>query len=98
LNAIDHSTNPFLDNIKSPIHGTPEELSAMENGFAKHSKYQVHGTIAAGDGIVFRIIMPANEKVEGDVTAYFILYSQGILCIWLKCRVLHQGNVVHLVL
>jgi hypothetical protein len=71
LNAIDHSTNPFLDNIKSPIHATPEELSAMENDIASLSKYQLHGTIAAGDGKVFRMIMPTNEEVEGDVTAYF---------------------------
>jgi hypothetical protein len=64
LNAIDHSTNPFLDNIKSPIHATPEELSAMENDIASLSKYQLHGTIAAGDGKVFRMIMPTNEEVE----------------------------------
>jgi hypothetical protein len=44
---------------------------SMQNGFASLSNYQLHGTIAAGDGIVFRMIMPTNEEVEGEVTACF---------------------------
>jgi hypothetical protein len=71
LTAIDQSTNPFLDNIKSPIHATAEELAALEHGFAALSDFQLRGTIAAGDGIVFKMIMPTNEEVEGDVTAYY---------------------------
>jgi hypothetical protein len=53
----------------------------MGNGFVSLSKYQLHGTIAAGDGIVFRMIMPTNEEVEGDITAYFTCkgyYSHGL--------------------
>lgn len=51
----------FLDNIKPPIHDAEDELSAMQNGFTSLSKYQLHGTVAAGDDIVFRVIMPANK-------------------------------------
>jgi hypothetical protein len=71
LNAINHSWDSLLDNIKSPIHATAAELEALELDFAKLSKYQPRGTIAAGDGIVFRMQMPTNEEVEGDVTAYY---------------------------
>jgi hypothetical protein len=72
LTAIDQSTNPFLDNIKSPIHATAKELAELEHGFAALSDFQLRGTIAAGDGIVFEMIMPTNEEVEGNVTAYYI--------------------------
>jgi hypothetical protein len=34
LTAIDQSTDPFLDNIMSPIHATAEELATLEHGFA----------------------------------------------------------------
>ncbi len=57
--------------IKSPIYATPEQLEALEEGFAKMSNFQLRGTIAAGDGIVFQMIMPTNEEVDGDVTSYF---------------------------
>jgi hypothetical protein len=69
--AIDHSTDPFIDNIKSPIHATSEELEEMEQGFAKLSQYNLSGTITAGDGIVFKMIMPTNEEVDGDVTSCY---------------------------
>jgi hypothetical protein len=71
LNAIDRSTDPFLDNIKSPTHCTAKELDRLENGFAALSQFKLHGTVAAGDGIVFRMVMPTNEQVDGDVTAYY---------------------------
>jgi hypothetical protein len=71
LLAIDSSTHPFIDNIKSPIYATSEELEEMEEGFAKLSQYNLSGTIAAGDGIVFKMIMPTNEEVDGDVTSYY---------------------------
>jgi hypothetical protein len=69
--AIDHSTDPFIDNIKSPIHATSEELEEMEQGFAKLSQYNLSGTFAAGNGIVFKMIMPTNEEVDGDGTSYY---------------------------
>ena len=71
IHAIDRSTDPFLDNIKSPIHCTAEELSGLENGFASLSQFKLHDTVAAGDGVVFRMMMPTNEEVDGDVTAYY---------------------------
>ncbi len=71
LNAIDRSTDPFLDNIKSPIHATMQQLESLEHGFATLSDFKLHGTIAAGDGIVFKMMMPTNEEVDGDVTSYF---------------------------
>ncbi len=71
LTAIDQSTDPFLDNIKSTIHATAKELAALEHGFVALSDFQLRGTIAAGDGIVFKMIMPTNEEVEGNVTAYY---------------------------
>jgi hypothetical protein len=71
LNAIDCSADPFLDNIKSPIHCTAEELVTLENGFASLSQFKLRGTVAAGDGIVFRMVMPTNEEVDGDVAAYY---------------------------
>jgi hypothetical protein len=69
IHAINHSADPFLDNIKSPTHCTAEELSRLENGFAQ---FKLHGTtVAAGDGVVFQMMMPTNEEVNGDVTAYY---------------------------
>jgi hypothetical protein len=35
LDAIDTCNNAYLDNIKSPIHVTAEELSRLELGFAE---------------------------------------------------------------
>jgi hypothetical protein len=32
---------------------------------------KLQGTIAARDGIVFQMIMPTNEEVDGDVTSDF---------------------------
>jgi hypothetical protein len=71
LHAIDQSTDSFLDNIKSPIYKTDDELEELENGFASLSNFKLRGTVAAGDGVVFRMAMPTNEEVDGDVTAYF---------------------------
>jgi hypothetical protein len=71
LDAIDSSKHKYLDNIKSPIHITAEELSRLELGFAELTDFKLRGTIAAGDGIVFRMQMPTNEQVDGDVTSYY---------------------------
>jgi len=91
LNAIDRSRDPLLDNIKSPIYATAAELESFELDFAKLSKYQLRGTIAAGDGIVFRMQMPTNEQVEGDVTAYYTrkgYYAYGLQVCTLICPLL----------
>jgi len=91
LNAIDRSQDPLLDNIKSPIYATAAELEALELDFAKLSKYQLRGTIAASNGIVFRMQMPKNEQVEGDVTAYYTrkgYYAYGLQVCTLICPLL----------
>jgi hypothetical protein len=88
LDAIDCSLHPFLNNIKSPINSSPEELETLENGFAKLSDYKLRGTVAAGDGVVFKMVMPSNEEVDGDVTSYYTrkgYYAYGlqvILCLF----------------
>jgi hypothetical protein len=71
LHAIDQSTDPFLDNIKSPTMQTAEVLEKLERGFAELCNFQLRGTVAAGDGVVFWMQMPTAEEVEGDVTSYF---------------------------
>jgi hypothetical protein len=85
LHAIDNSTNPFLDNIKSPIHASDDELTELEEGFASLSEFKLRGTIAAGDGIVFRMVMPTNEEVDDDVTSYYTrkgYYAYGLQVIF----------------
>lgn len=71
LHAIDRSTDLFIDNIESPIFRTAEELEKLERGFAELSDFKLRGTVAAGDGVVFRMQMPTAEEVDGDVTSYF---------------------------
>jgi len=71
LHAIDRSTDPFLDNIKSPTMQTEFELEELEHGFTELCKFQLHGTVAAVEGVVFKMQMPTAEEVEGDVTSYF---------------------------
>jgi hypothetical protein len=70
-----------LDNIKSPIHVTAIELSQLELGFAEFNDLKHRGIIAAGDRIVFRMQMPTNEEVDGDVTSYLtwkVYYAYGL--------------------
>ena len=71
LHAIDNCTDPYIDNIKSPVFQTAEELEKLEHGFAELSDFKLHGTVAAGDGVVFQMQMPTAEVVDGDVTSYF---------------------------
>jgi hypothetical protein len=71
LHAIDNSTDPFLDNIKSPVHASDDKLMELEEGFASLSKFKLRGTVAAGDGLVFHMVMPTNEEVDDDVTSYY---------------------------
>jgi hypothetical protein len=71
LHAIDNSTDPFLDNIKSPIHASDDKLMELEEGFVSLSDYKLCGMVAVGDGIVFHMVMPTNEEVDDEVTSYF---------------------------
>jgi hypothetical protein len=43
----------------------------LENGFASLSQFKLCGTVAAGDGVVFWMMMPTKKEVNGDVTAYY---------------------------
>jgi hypothetical protein len=67
------------------------ELEELEHGFTELCKYQLRGTVAAGDGVVFRMQMPTAEEVEGDVTSYFTrmgYYAFGLQAFCdSKCRI-----------
>jgi len=71
LHAIDQSTDPFLDNVKSPTMQTVEALEKLEHGLVELCNFQLCDTVAAGDGVMFWMQMPTAEEVEGDVTSYF---------------------------
>jgi hypothetical protein len=71
LYAIDSSKDAYLDNIKSPIHATAEQLSHLELGFAEQTDLKLQGTIVAGDGIVFQMQLPTSDQVDSYVTSYY---------------------------
>ncbi len=71
IHVINHSADPFLDNIESSLHCTAEELSRLEKGFASLSLLKLHGTVAAGDRTVLWMMMPTNKEVDGNITAYY---------------------------
>ena len=70
IKIIAECNDPWLDNINFPINDYGK-LKQLESGFASISKNKIRGTVAAGDGIVFRMIMPTNEEVDYDVKSYF---------------------------
>ncbi len=41
IHVLDSCTDPFLDNFRSSIHATPEELQELEHGFAQLSDFQL---------------------------------------------------------
>jgi len=98
ITAMAESEDPFLDNIKSPIHCTSHELEILESGFAKFSNNILRGTVAAGDGIVFRMIMPTYEEVDGDVISYYTrkgYYAFGLQAFCdSKCKFLSISSVL----
>jgi hypothetical protein len=53
----------------------------LEHGFAILSDFKLHGTIVAGNSSVFQMMMPTNEKVDGDVASYFT--RKGYNFIWI---------------
>lgn len=69
ISAIDEFKDPWLDNIIFPT--TLLGLTELEEGFNRLSGGRFRGTVAAGDGVVFRMIMPRAEEVHGDVTSWF---------------------------
>jgi DDE superfamily endonuclease len=69
LTAIDECTDPWLDNIVFPA--SKEGLERLEAGFNKLSRFRFRGTVAAGDGVVFRMHKPLTEQVDGDVVSWY---------------------------
>ena len=67
VEAIDHS----LDNIKFPIDDE-QKLRNIEQGFLNLSGGCFPGTVAAGDGVVFKIQKPDAKAVDGDVSSFFV--------------------------
>jgi len=59
-----------LDNIQFP-YDSEEGLRYLEETFLKISKGVFKGTVAAGDGIVFRTFKPAAADVDGNVRSFF---------------------------
>ena len=66
LKAIDSN----LNNINFPIDDE-EKLRDIEAGFNALSGGCFKGTVAAGDGVVFRMHKPHKDAVEGDVASFF---------------------------
>ncbi len=56
------------------IHFDPTDLAQMEyleSTFVKYSNGMFPGTVAAGDGVVFRMQKPLLDQVEGNVTSFY---------------------------
>lgn len=66
LIAIDNA----VDNIKFPLDDA-DALIKLEKGFAAISSDLLRGTVAAGDGIVFKMVKPTQEEVDGDVSSFY---------------------------
>ena len=66
LKAIDNK----LDNIQFPFYDE-EKLRAAEQSFSKFSKGVFPGTVAAGDGIIFRTTKPSRKHVEDNVRSFY---------------------------
>jgi hypothetical protein len=62
--------NKRIDNIKFP-YGDEVKLRDLEQSFWKFNRGFFPGTVAAGDGIVFRIWRPPAYAVDGNVTSFF---------------------------
>jgi hypothetical protein len=66
VEAIDE----LLDNIHFPIEDELK-LRELEQGFLSICGGKFPGTVAAGDGVVFRMDKPNKEEVNGDVASFF---------------------------
>lgn len=66
LNAIDEK----LQNIVFP-YNDEEKMREVEGTFLKYCKGAFPGTVAAGDGIVFRMMKPRRSDVGDNARAFF---------------------------
>jgi hypothetical protein len=91
LEAIDQK----LTNIEFPL-----EDEDLEKGFMSISGGVFKGTVAAGDGIVFRMDRPTNKEVDGDVSSFFTrkgFYAYGVQAfVDSSCKFLSIAAVVGL--
>ncbi len=62
--------NKHVDNIKFP-YGDEIKLRDLEQSFMKFHNGNFPGTVAAGDGIVFRIWKPPGFAVDENITSFF---------------------------
>jgi hypothetical protein len=65
VEAIDN----HVDNIQFPLDDY-DKLVEMEREFSQIGSF-LRGTVAAGDGVVFKIKRPQLEDVDGNVTSFF---------------------------
>jgi hypothetical protein len=66
LIAIDQ----IIQNIHFPLDDELK-LRQLEQGFFTTSHNTFPGTVAAGDGIIFRMVKPTKVKVNNDVISFF---------------------------
>ncbi len=73
--AIDEVINNIEFPCREKCHTDEEfmhKLFMLEREFAIFSKEYIRGTVAAIDGVVFRMERPDPKEVNGDVKSYFV--------------------------
>ena len=56
-------------------------MKELADGFSSCFSNPLKGTVAAGDGIVFKMEAPSNEDVDQNVVAFFVrkgYYAYGL--------------------
>jgi hypothetical protein len=66
INAIDNN----IHNVTFPLDDV-NQLREMEREFQEIDGGYLRGTVAAGDGVVFKINRPHMDEVDGNVTSFF---------------------------
>lgn len=70
VNETLYAIDRVVDNIHFPFENY-EELEKLEREFSRISGGRFTGTVAAGDGIVFKMEKPRSNEVEGNVLPFF---------------------------
>ena len=96
--SIDESNDPFLDNISLPLSDR-EKLEEIADGFSsRFINNPLLGVVAAGDGVVFRMITPTNDEVDDNVIAFYTrkgYYAYGLQAFCdHKCRFVNISSVI----
>ena len=91
IKKVLHVLDTVIDNIKFPINDI-EKLQNLSEEFDVFTSGNFPGTVAAGDGIVFKMQKPTNEEAEGSVSSFFTrkgYYAFGLQAFCdAKCRFL----------